>query len=190
MRDFEDLVAAIHDKGLKLIVDFIPNHTSDKHPWFQSSRTRSGKYADYYIWHNCTQENGVTIPPNNWLSVYGNSSWHFDEVREQCYFHQFLKEQPDLNFRNPDVQEEIKEIMQFWLSKGVDGFSFNAVKFLLEAKDLRNEIQVNPSQIPDTVTHYSELYHDFTTTQVGMHDIVRDFRQIMDQYSREPGRYR
>ncbi|KAL6032061.1 hypothetical protein STEG23_017133 [Scotinomys teguina] len=190
MKDFEDLVAAIHDKGLKLIVDFIPNHTSDKHPWFQSSRTRSGKYTDYYIWHNCTRENGVTIPPNNWLSVYGNSSWHFDEVRGQCYFHQFLKEQPDLNFRNPDVQEEIKEIIQFWLSKGVDGFSFNAVKFLLEAKDLRNEIQVNTSQIPDTVTHYSELYHDFTTTQVGMHDIVRGFRQIMDQYSREPGRYR
>ncbi|XP_021073966.1 neutral and basic amino acid transport protein rBAT [Mus pahari] len=190
MKDFENLVAAIHDKGLKLIIDFIPNHTSDKHPWFQSSRTRSGKYTDYYIWHNCTHANGVTTPPNNWLSVYGNSSWHFDEVRQQCYFHQFLKEQPDLNFRNPAVQEEIKEIIKFWLSKGVDGFSFDAVKFLLEAKDLRNEIQVNTSQIPDTVTHYSELYHDFTTTQVGMHDIVRDFRQTMNQYSREPGRYR
>nr|XP_048272164.1 neutral and basic amino acid transport protein rBAT [Myodes glareolus] len=190
MKDFEDLVAAIHDKGLKLIIDFIPNHTSDQHPWFQSSRNRSGKYTDYYIWQNCTHENGVTIPPNNWLSVYGNSSWHFDDVRKQCYYHQFLKEQPDLNFRNPAVQEEIKEIIQFWLSKGVDGFSFDAVKFLLEAKDLRNEIQVNTSQIPDTVTHYSELYHDFTTTQVGMHDIVRDFRHVMDQYSREPGRYR
>nr|XP_004660250.2 neutral and basic amino acid transport protein rBAT [Jaculus jaculus] len=190
MKDFEDLVAAIHDKGLKLIIDFIPNHTSDKHTWFQLSRTRTGKYTDYYIWHNCTQENGITIPPNNWLSVYGNSSWHFDEVRKQCYFHQFLKEQPDLNFRNPAVQEEIKEIMQFWLAKGVDGFSFDAVKFLLEAESLRNEIQVNQSQSPDTVTNYSQLYHDFTTTQVGMHDIIRDFRQTMNQYSREPGRYR
>ncbi|XP_063117655.1 amino acid transporter heavy chain SLC3A1 isoform X1 [Rattus norvegicus] len=190
MKDFENLVAAVHDKGLKLIIDFIPNHTSDKHPWFQSSRTRSGKYTDYYIWHNCTHANGVTTPPNNWLSVYGNSSWQFDEERKQCYFHQFLKEQPDLNFRNPAVQEEIKEIIKFWLSKGVDGFSFDAVKFLLEAKDLRNEIQVNTSQIPDTVTRYSELYHDFTTTQVGMHDLVRDFRQTMNQFSREPGRYR
>ncbi|XP_023387043.1 neutral and basic amino acid transport protein rBAT [Pteropus vampyrus] len=124
------------------------------------------------------------------LSVYGNSSWHFDEIRNQCYFHQFTKEQPDLNFRNPDVQEEIKEIIQFWLAKGVDGFSFEAVKFLLEAEHLRNEIQVTKTQIPDTVTQYSELYHDFTTTQVGMHDIVRNFRHIMDQYSREPGRYR
>ncbi|XP_008048416.1 neutral and basic amino acid transport protein rBAT isoform X2 [Carlito syrichta] len=190
MKDFENLVAAIHDKGLKLIIDNIPNHTSDKHVWFQMSRTQTGKYTDYYIWRDCTHENGITIPPNNWVSVYGNSSWHFDEVRNQCYFHQFMKEQPDLNFRNPDVQEEIKEIMQFWLAKGVDGFSFDAVKFLLEAKHLRDEIQVNKTQIPSTVTHYSELYHDFTTTQVGMHDIVRSFRQTMDQYSREPGRYR
>ncbi|XP_067559204.1 amino acid transporter heavy chain SLC3A1 isoform X3 [Pseudorca crassidens] len=190
MKNFENLVAAIHDKGLKLIIDFIPNHTSDKHTWFQWSRNRTGKYTDYYIWHDCTRANGKTIPPNNWLSVYGNSSWHFDEVRNQCYFHQFTKEQPDLNFRNPDVQEEIKEIIQFWLSKGVDGFSFDAVQFLLEAKHLRDEAQVNKNQIPDTVTHYSELYHDFTTTQVGMHDIVRSFRQTMDQYSREPGRYR
>uniref|UniRef100_A0A3Q1MSG3 Amino acid transporter heavy chain SLC3A1 n=1 Tax=Bos taurus TaxID=9913 RepID=A0A3Q1MSG3_BOVIN len=150
MKDFENLVAAIHDKGLKLIIDFIPNHTSDKHAWFQWSRNRTGKYTDYYIWHDCNHENGTTIPPNNWLSVYGNSSWHFDEVRKQCYFHQFMKEQPDLNFRNPDVQEEIK----------------------------------------DMVTHYSQLHHDFTTTQVGMHDIVRSFRQTMNQYSREPGRYR
>ncbi|KAK1333107.1 hypothetical protein QTO34_006643 [Cnephaeus nilssonii] len=190
MKDFENLVAAIHDRGLKLIIDFIPNHTSDKHAWFQWSRTRTGKYADYYIWHNCSHENGITTPPNNWLSVYGNSSWHFDDVRNQCYFHQFTKEQPDLNFRNPDVQEEIKEIIQFWLSKGVDGFSFEAVKFLLEAKHLRDEIQVNKTQTPDTVTHYAELYHDFTTTQVGMHDIVRSLRQTMDQHSREPGRYR
>lgn len=190
MEDFENLVAAIHDKGLKLIIDFIPNHTSDKHTWFQLSRTRTGKYTDYYIWHDCTHENGTTVPPNNWLSVYGNSSWHFDEVRNQCYFHQFMKEQPDLNFRNPDVHEEIKEILRFWLTKGVDGFSFDAVKFLLEAKHLRDEIQVNKTQIPDTVTQYSELYHDFTTTQVGMHDIVRSFRQTMDQYSTEPGRYR
>uniref|UniRef100_A0A8P0T160 Solute carrier family 3 member 1 n=2 Tax=Canis lupus TaxID=9612 RepID=A0A8P0T160_CANLF len=190
MKDFENLLAAIHDKGLKLIIDFIPNHTSDKHAWFQLSRNRTGKYTDYYIWHDCTHENGTTIPPNNWLSVYGNSSWHFDEVRNQCYFHQFLREQPDLNFYNLDVQKEIKEIIQFWLTKGVDGFSFDAVKFLLEAEHLRDEAQVNKAQIPDTVTHYWELYHDFTTTQVGMHDIVRSFRQTMDQYSREPGRYR
>ncbi|XP_055986510.1 amino acid transporter heavy chain SLC3A1 [Sorex fumeus] len=190
MRDFEELVAAIHDRGLKLIIDFIPNHTSDKHAWFQLSRNRTEKYADYYIWHDCARNGDAIVPPNNWLSVYGNSSWHFDEVRNQCYFHQFLKEQPDLNFRNPDVQEEIREILQFWLTKGVDGFSFDAVKFLLEAKHLRDEAQVDKTQPPNTVTQYSQLFHDFTTTQVGMHDLVRGFRQTLDQYSREPGRYR
>ncbi|XP_007942575.1 neutral and basic amino acid transport protein rBAT [Orycteropus afer afer] len=190
MKDFENLVAAIHDKGLKLIIDFIPNHTSDKHVWFQLSRNRTAKYTDYYIWHDCTHIDGMTTPPNNWLSVYGNSSWHFDEVRKQCYFHQFMKEQPDLNFYNPDVQEEMKEIIQYWLEKGVDGFSFDAVKFLLEARHLRNEAQVNKTLSPDMITHYSELYHDFTTTQVGMHDILRSFRETMNRYSREPGRYR
>ncbi|XP_051831156.1 neutral and basic amino acid transport protein rBAT [Antechinus flavipes] len=188
MREFENLVAAIHDKGLKLILDFIPNHTSDNHIWFQLSRNRTGKYTDYYIWHNCTREGNSTKLPNNWLSVYGNSSWQYDDVRNQCYFHQFTKEQPDLNFRNPDVQEEIKEIIRFWLGKGVDGFSFDAVKFLLEATHLRNEPQVDKNQI--LVTNYSELYHDYTTTQIGMHDILRSFRQTMDQFSREPGRYR
>ncbi|XP_060042951.1 amino acid transporter heavy chain SLC3A1 isoform X2 [Erinaceus europaeus] len=189
MRDFEDLVAAVHDRGLKLIMDFIPNHTSDRHAWFQLSRNRTGKYSSYYIWHNCTQDGG-TVPPNNWLSVYGNSSWHFDPVRNQCYFHQFTSQQPDLNFRSPHVQEEMSDILRFWLSKGVDGFSLNSVKFLLEAQHLRDEPQVYRNQSPDTVTQYSELYHDFTTTQVGLHDLVRSFRQTLDQQSREPGRYR
>ncbi|NXI64134.1 SLC31 protein, partial [Anseranas semipalmata] len=190
MSDFENLLAAIHDRGLKVIMDLIPNHTSDKHRWFQLSRNRTGKYTDYYIWQDCLQAGTAVAAPNNWVSVYGNSSWQFDDVRKQCYFHQFGKEQPDLNFRNLAVQQEIHDIIKFWLGKGVDGFSFVAVKFLLEATHLRNEPQVNKSQNSESITAYSELYHDYTTTQVGMHDIIRSFRQTMDQYSREPGRYR
>ncbi|XP_054676730.1 neutral and basic amino acid transport protein rBAT isoform X1 [Grus americana] len=190
MSDFENLLAAIHDRGLKVIMDLIPNHTSDKHRWFQLSRNQTGKYTDYYIWQNCTQAAGSVTPPNNWVSVFGNSSWQFDDVRKQCYFHQFGKEQPDLNFRNPAVQQEIHDIIKFWLGKGIDGFSFSAVKFLLEATHLRDEPQVNKSQNPETITAYSQLYHDYTTTQVGMHDIIRSFRQTMNQFSSEPGRYR
>ncbi|NXG14621.1 SLC31 protein, partial [Grallaria varia] len=190
MSDFESLIAAIHDRGLKVIMDLIPNHTSDKHQWFQLSRNRTGKYTDYYIWQDCRQAAGSVIPPNNWVSVFGNSSWQFDDVRKQCYFHQFGKEQPDLNFRNPAVQQEIHDIMKFWLNKGIDGFSFSTVKFLLEATHLRDEPQVNKSQNEVTITAYSQLYHDYTTTQVGMHDIIRSFRQTMNQFSREPGRYR
>ncbi|XP_063158907.1 amino acid transporter heavy chain SLC3A1 isoform X2 [Candoia aspera] len=148
MKDFEDLVAAIHDKGLKVIMDLIPNHTSDKHKWFQLSRNRTGKYTDYYIWHDCAHVNGTTTPPNNW------------------------------------------DIIQFWLGKGVDGFSISTVKFLLEATHLRDEPQVNKTLPPDNITAYSELYHDYTTTQVGMHDIVRSFRHTMNKFSSEPGRYR
>ncbi|XP_009866231.1 PREDICTED: neutral and basic amino acid transport protein rBAT [Apaloderma vittatum] len=190
MSDFENLLAAIHDRGLKVIMDLIPNHTSDKHRWFQLSRNRTGKYTDYYIWQDCAQAAGSVVPPNNWVSVFGNSSWQFDDVRKQCYFHQFGKEQPDLNFRNLAVQQEIHDIIKFWLGKGIDGISFSAVKFLLEATHLRDEPQVNKSQNPDSITAYSQLYHDYTTTQVGMHDIIRSFRQTMNQFSSEPGRYR
>uniref|UniRef100_A0ACB8GB59 Neutral and basic amino acid transport protein rBAT n=1 Tax=Sphaerodactylus townsendi TaxID=933632 RepID=A0ACB8GB59_9SAUR len=161
MKDFENLVAAIHDKGLKVIMDLIPNHTSDKHKWFQLSCNRTGKYTDYYIWHDCAHINGRTTPPNNWVSVYGNSSWQYDDVRKQCYFHQFGKEQPDLNFRNLDVQEEIHDVIRFWLGKGIDGFSINDVKFLLEATHLRDEPQVNKSQNPDYRKCSSNLQHCF-----------------------------
>ncbi|NXS62566.1 SLC31 protein, partial [Brachypteracias leptosomus] len=190
MSDFENLLAAIHDRGLKVIMDLIPNHTSDKHRWFQLSRNRTGKYTDYYIWQDCVQAAGSVAPPNNWVSVFGNSSWQFDDVRKQCYFHQFGKKQPDLNFRNLAVQQEIHDIIKFWLGKGIDGFSFSAVKFLLEATHLRDEPLVNKSQNQESITAYSQLYHDYTTTQVGMHDIIRSFRQTMNQFSSEPGRYR
>ncbi|KAM9317461.1 amino acid transporter heavy chain SLC3A1 [Gastrophryne carolinensis] len=190
MADFESMISALHDKGIKLIIDLIPNHTSNKHNWFELSRNQAEKYTDYYIWHNCTLVGDQVIPPNNWVSVFGNSAWEYDSVRKQCYFHQFRKEQPDLNFHNPEVQKEILDIMKFWLEKGVDGFTVDAPKFLLEAEHLRDEPQVNKSQEPNTVVTYSDLYHDYTTTQVGMHDILRDFRQSMNKYSREPGRYR
>ncbi|XP_018580671.1 neutral and basic amino acid transport protein rBAT [Scleropages formosus] len=186
LQDFDDLLAAMHDKGLKMIMDYIPNHTSDKHVWFQLSRNRTKNYEDYYVWVNCTQ----TEPPNNWVSIFGNSSWTFDEVRGQCYLHQFLKEQPDLNFRNPLVVNEMLEVLRFWLEKGVDGFRMDAVKHMLEALHLRNEPQVDPNQPPETVDTEFELYHDYTTSQPGLHDIIRSWRVEMDKYSTEPGRYR
>ncbi|XP_072121091.1 amino acid transporter heavy chain SLC3A1 isoform X2 [Mobula birostris] len=176
--------------GLKLIMDFIPNHTSDKHRWFQLSRNRTGKYTDYYIWVNCKSEMNKITNPNNWVSLFGHSAWQYDEVRGQCYFHQFLKEQPDLNYRNTDVQEEMKNVLRFWLEKGVDGFRVDAVKYLLEAESLRNEPQVNLTQNPNNITSYDELYHDYTATQVGMHDIVRSWRHVLNEFSTEPSRYR
>ncbi|KAJ8418460.1 hypothetical protein AAFF_G00141690 [Aldrovandia affinis] len=186
MQDFENLLASMHSKGLKMIMDYIPNHSSDKHRWFQLSRNRTRGYEDYYIWTDCTPP----VPPNNWVSVFGNSSWTYDEVRDQCYLHQFLKGQPDLNFRNPRVREEMTDIIRFWLDKGVDGFRMDAVKHILEAQHLRDEPQVDPNQPPESVDSESDLYHDYTTSQLGLHDILRGWRVEMDKYSREPGRHR
>ncbi|XP_077351209.1 amino acid transporter heavy chain SLC3A1 [Festucalex cinctus] len=187
MEDFDDLLAAMHKLGLKLIMDFIPNHTSDKHRWFNMSRARDPHYDDYYVWADC---NATGPEPNNWVSVLGNSSWTYDEVRGQCYLHQFRKEQPDLNFRNPRVRQEMLDIIQFWLNKGVDGFRMDAVKYLLEAAHLRDEPQVDPNKPPESVASERDLHHDFTTTQLGLHDLLREWRAHMDVFSREPGRYR
>ncbi|MBN3284236.1 SLC31 protein, partial [Polyodon spathula] len=191
MEDFDNLLSSIHDRGLKLIIDFIPNHTSDKHVWFQRSRNGTEKYKDYYIWKDCESVNGtMTKPPNNWVSVFGYSAWQFDVVRGQCYLHQFLKEQPDLNFRNAEVLKEMTDVIRFWLEKGVDGLRMDAVKFILEAEHLRDEPQVNPEQNPENITSHSELYHDYTDSQVGLHGILQGWRQVMNEYSTEPGRYR
>uniref|UniRef100_A0A3P9IBE3 Amino acid transporter heavy chain SLC3A1 n=1 Tax=Oryzias latipes TaxID=8090 RepID=A0A3P9IBE3_ORYLA len=186
MEDFEELLAEMHKNGLKLIMDFIPNHSSDRHRWFNLSRTRDPLYEDYYVWADCN----ATKKPNNWVSIFGNSSWTYDEVRGQCYLHQFLKEQPDLNMRNPAVRKEIIDIIHFWLSKGVDGFRMDAVKHMLEATHLRDEPQVDPNKPPEEVTTEWDLFHDYTTSQVGLHDILREFRAEMEPYSREPGKYR
>ncbi|XP_072292670.1 amino acid transporter heavy chain SLC3A1 [Eucyclogobius newberryi] len=187
MVDFEELLAEMHKRDLKLIMDFIPNHTSDKHRWFNLSRSGDPHYRDYYVWTDCNASNPK---PNNWVSIFGNSSWSFDEVRGQCYYHQFLKEQPDLNLRNPNVRKEISDLIHFWLGKGVDGFRMDAVKHIFEAEHLRNEPQVDPKKPPEEINTEWDLYHDYTTTQIGLHDLLREWRADMDIYSREPGRYR
>ncbi|XP_068423885.1 amino acid transporter heavy chain SLC3A1 [Clinocottus analis] len=187
MEDFETLLAKMHNIGLKLIMDFIPNHTSDRHRWFNLSRTADPHYKDYYVWSDC---NGSAPRPNNWVSVFGRSAWTYDEVRGQCYLHQFFKEQPELNIRNPHVRKELTDIIHFWMGKGVDGFRMGGVKYLLEATHLRNEPQVDPNKAPESVASEGDLYHDYTTSQLGLHDLLRDWRAEMEVYSREPGRYR
>ncbi|KAK0143589.1 Neutral and basic amino acid transport protein rBAT [Merluccius polli] len=187
MQDFEELLTQMHNRGLKLIMDFIPNHTSDRHRWFNLSRSRDEHYKDYYVWTDC---NASAPRPNNWVSVFGNSSWTYDEVRGQCYLHQFLKEQPDLNFRNPHVRQAMIDIVRFWLEKGVDGFRMGAVKRLLEATHLRNEPQTDPRKPPESFPSEWDLHHDYTTSQLGLHQLLQEWRAEMDTYSREAGRYR
>jgi alpha-glucosidase len=114
LEDFDRLLSEVHRRGLKMILDFVPNHTSDQHPWFLESRSsQENPKRDSYLWRE---------RPNNWLSNFGGSAWERDEVTAQYYYHSFLKEQPDLNWRNPAVKAAMLDVLRFWLKRGVDGF--------------------------------------------------------------------
>ncbi|MHC2226833.1 glycosidase [Bradyrhizobium elkanii] len=116
MEDFDALIAAAHDSGLKLILDLVPNHTSDQHPWFiEAKSSRDNPKRDWYIWRDPAPDGG---PPNNWLSEFGGSAWAYDEASGQYYYHAFLAQQPDLNWRNREVRDAIYDVMRFWLRKG------------------------------------------------------------------------
>src|SRR5262249_52364482 len=118
--DFDGLVAEAHARNLKVILDFVPNHTSNEHPWFVAAPSARGDpRRDWYIRRDPGKDGG---PPNNWLSCFGGSAWEFDEKTRQYYYHAFLREQPDLNWRNPLVVEAMLEVLRFWLGRGVDGF--------------------------------------------------------------------
>ena len=137
LEDFKQLVAEAHDRGINVMVDFVPNHSSDQHAWFQASRTsRANPHADYYVWRDPSPDGG---PPNNWLSLFGGSAWEFDSMRGQYYLHTFLSSQPDLNWDNPLVRDEMKRVVRFWLDLGVDGIRADAVRWLSKDPRFRND---------------------------------------------------
>merc|ERR1712004_300571 len=185
MADFETLVEKAHDRDVKVIMDFIPNHTSDKHKWFQEScKKNGGKYQNYYIWADGVMgDNGTVLPPNNWVSVFGGSMWQWHEGRGQYYLHQFLKEQPDLNFRNPQVQQEMKDVLRFWIEKGVDGFRVDAARHLFEVQDLSlNEpMQTDAPQEEGYYPDYDHYTHMYTQDLKETHDIMRDWRKMFEE---------
>lgn len=116
---FDRLLKAIHARGLRFVLDFVPNHSSDQHPWFVASRaSRDNPKRDWYIWRDGKPDGS---PPNNWISDFGGSAWEWDEATGQYYLHAFLKEQPDLNWRNPDLKQAMFDVLRFWLDRGVDG---------------------------------------------------------------------
>lgn len=136
MADFERMVAAAKARGIKIIMDFVPNHSSDEHDWFVLSRNRTAGYEDYYVWFDgkdCQPEPwdpsgpAPCRPPNNWVSLFYGPAWTWSWERRQFYLHQFDTKQPDLNYRNPRVVEEMKDVLRFWLDKGASGFRIDAV---------------------------------------------------------------
>ena len=135
-QQFDELAARMRQRGLKLILDYVPNHTSDQHPWFQESRaSRASAKRDWYLWRDPAPDGG---PPNNWLSNFGGSAWEWDAATGQYYYHAFLKEQPDLNWRNPEVRAAMYDVLRFWMRRGVDGFRVDVLWHLIKDDQWRD----------------------------------------------------
>ena len=192
LADFKTLLKEMHKRELKVIMDFVPNHSSDEHPWFQESRSsRDNSKRDWYVWAD-GKDGG---PPNNWISVFGGSAWSYDNTTEQYYLHQFSDFQPDLNYRNQQVKDAMEKVLKFWLDLGVDGFRVDAVIFLLEDPKLENERR-NPQFTGNCTANisspdcYNSLIHNLTTNYDGIHDIIRSWRKVLDSYSDKTGQER
>jgi alpha-glucosidase len=178
MDDFDELLQEVHSRGLKLVLDLVPNHTSDQHPWFlESKSSKDNPKRDWYIWEDPAEDG---TEPNNWLSVFGGSGWEWDENSGQYYYHAFLKEQPDLNWRNPEVQQAMFEVMRFWLDKGVDGFRVDVMWHMVKDAKLRDN-PPNPDY-QDYMATYEQLVPAYSTDQPEVHDIVAKMRQVLDEY--------
>ena len=181
--DFKSLVDTAHYKGLKIIMDFVPNHSSDEHEWFQKSLKREEPYTDYYVWVDPKgfDENGDPIPPSNWVSHFRYSAWQYSEERGQFYLHQYLPQQPDLNYRNPLVLEEMKDVLRFWLDLGVDGFRMDAVVTIWEDDRWLDE---PPSGDPNAADENDWLYynHIFTVNLPETRTILKQFYDTIKEY--------
>ena len=178
LADFDGLLTEAHARGLKLILDFVPNHTSDQHPWFQESRSsRDNPRRDWYLWRDPAPDGG---PPNNWLANFGGSAWEFDAVTGQYYFHAFLKEQPDLNWRSPDVRSAMFNVLRFWLERGVDGFRVDVLWLLIKDDQFRDN-PPNPAWQPNR-PDIERLLQRYSADRPEVHEVVAEMRAIVDAY--------
>ncbi|HEX5015577.1 MAG TPA: alpha-glucosidase [Candidatus Limnocylindrales bacterium] len=181
--DFDRLVAETHRRGMRLILDLVMNHTSDQHAWFEASRqSRDNEYADWYLWRDPAgfDTNGDPLPPNNWVSFFGGSAWTWEPRRGQFYQHTFLPEQPDLNWRNPDVERAQLAMVRGWLERGVDGFRLDVFNVFLKHPELLS----NPIQ--DGATAWARQVHLYDRDQPDFVDLLGRFRAVVDSF---PGRF-
>jgi alpha-glucosidase len=178
MEDLDALISAAHASGLKLILDLVPNHTSDQHPWFIESRSsRDNRRRDWYIWREPGADGG---PPNNWMSEFGGSAWAYDAGTRQYYYHAFLVQQPDLNWRNPAVRQAIYDVMRFWLGKGVDGFRVDVIWHLIKDAEFRDN-PPNPNHHSARPPHETILTR-YSSDQPEVHDVIAEMRRVIDEF--------
>ena len=178
LADFDRLVAAAHARGMKVMLDFVPNHSSDEHAWFAEARSsRDNPRRDWYIWRDPAPDGG---PPNNWLSYFGGSAWQYDATTGQYYLHLFVDKQPDLNWRNPAVQQAMLDAMRFWLDRGVDGFRVDVIWLMIKDAQFRDN-PPNPAYQPGQAP-VNALLPLYSSDQPEVHEIIAMMRQLLDQY--------
>lgn len=186
--DLKKLATECEKLNIKLILDFVPNHSSDQHEWFLKSVKKEEPYKDYYVWHPGTNDTttGKRKPPSNWISIFRKSAWEWNEDRQEYYLHQFLKEQPDLNYRNQKLVDEMKNILRFWLDQGISGFRIDAVPYLFETlpdnnTKLYKDEEVN-KDCPDP-DEYCHLIHSETQDLNETYDMIYQWRAVVDEYA-------
>ncbi len=173
LKDFDTLIEKSHKRGIRIILDLVLNHVSDQHPWFQQSRVDStNPKQDWFIWQDSI--------PNNWESVFGGKAWTYDEKRGQYYYHMFLKEQPDVNWRNPEVRKAQMDVLRFWLERDVDGFRLDVFNVYFKDEQLRN----NPPKWGRRA--FERQHHLYDGDQPEMESVLKEMRDILDEY---PERY-
>lgn len=183
---FDRLVDAAHARGLKIVMDYVPNHSSDQHPWFIESRSsRDNPKADWYIWRDAKPDGG---PPNNWLSFFGGGAWGWDATRGQYYLHSFLPEQPDLDWRNPDVERAMLDVIRFWLDRGVDGVRMDVIFCTLKHPDLPDNPPAQGASIMRRMAGFDSQEHlyDFNWP-ADLPKRMADLRAVLDEYPDRAG---
>ena len=183
LADFDEMLSKAHKLGLKIIIDLVLSHTSIDHPWFVESRkNKTNPKSDWYVWADSKPDG---TPPNNWLSVFGGGAWTFDMRRGQYYYHQFLANQPDLNVRNPNVQDALLNVAKFWLDRGVDGFRLDAVNHCIHDAQLRDNPpkEADPSLAAGRFKHpYYMQWHTYDKSQPETVTFLKRMRKLTDQY--------
>lgn len=176
LKIFEKLISEAHKRNVRVIMDFVANHTSSQHPWFiESSSSRNNPKRDWYIWKD-PKAHG--LPPNNWLSEFGGSAWEYDKKTGQYYLHKFLPEQPDLNWFNPEVVREMKNILRYWIKKGVDGFRLDAIAHLAKDKQLRDDLP-NPDYVSGKDNPHKSLLHVNSRSNLDVIPIIEGFCNVI-----------
>jgi alpha-glucosidase len=189
LSDFDTLVTEAHRRNIHIIMDFVPNHTSDQHPWFVESRSsKDNPKRNWYFWRDAKPDGSL---PNNWLSVFGGPAWELDATTGQYYLHTFLVEQPDINWRNPEVRAAMIDVLRFWLDRGVDGFRLDATHFMMKDANLSdNPLNPDLSIGFKSLGAYDSQLHIHDQAHPDIHDIFREIRALLDAYGERDGKAR